>query len=425
MNGIHAKKSTLHTLVAAAAVYVYAFQPPFIDKLYFLLLEIFLFILALAFSSRSLARAASGFWLEYVFIVLIVALVAIRDMATGEVVYLDRFIAWAFQSHGIGLAVALYLSNLNVGDEEDLPAAVSVAGLVAALLTLLLFLAPGIDSLYRSIQLDSIYDRYAGFDVRYRAYGVSENLTFTYGYLMGVFAGYFYLQSKHGMRYLLVAAMCLMSAGLNARIGFFPFIVMVVYGLTVHRMVRPMAYSSAIALLLVWYAGYSDFDTTHFGWVVGFFEDIYGVLSGGRVEDSTGAIRALFGDFLVWPQGLSEWFFGSGASLYLSWDTNSDIGYILQLNYAGLFFVAILLSYQVFASVRIFKLLGVRHWFPFVFVLSMVVLNFKGFLFAATPGGRVVFMLYIYYVLRAMRWRSSVKRLAPSFRSHAIEAARR
>ena len=103
------------------------------------------------------------------------------------------------------------------------------------------------------------------------------------------------------------------------------------------------------------------------------------------------------------PESVAGVVFGTGVSLYGSGlEQSSDIGYILQLNYGGVIILIFLMLAIAFMSARLFKVLGYKHWFSWFFPISIFVLNFKGFIFAMTPGGRFIFLLYFFFIFKGL-----------------------
>src|SRR5690606_21520152 len=96
--------------------------------------------------------------------------------------------------------------------------------------------------------------------------------------------------------------------------------------------------------------------------------------------------------------------FGTGVSVFGGSELgNSDIGYIIQLTYGGVVLIISLFSLILYMSIRLFSVLGWHHWYSWFFPLSIAILNFKGFVFAMTPGGRVLILLYLFYVANVVR----------------------
>ena len=134
---------------------------------------------------------------------------------------------------------------------------------------------------------------------------------------------------------------------------------------------------------------------SNINWVMDFFLDL-----SGSGEHST--IDTLFGSFIIIPDSsILQFLFGKGISLFGKSGGSSDMGFILQLNYGGFIFVLMIIFFIYYTSIRLVKTVGVTHWFTLLYILLIITLNIKGFIFAATPGGRLLFLMYMLFILNA------------------------
>lgn len=392
-------------LPAVLILYIYLFQPPVIDKLFFIGSEFIIFVSIFSLKSKPILKILNVFKVEFFILMLIVGFSLVRDFFSGSIVYSDRFLAWGFQSFIFGSVVLYFYEN----KRGSLFSALYWASFLASLLTISLLFFPDFDKFYESIQIDSYYERYKNFEVRYRAYGISENLTFTYAFVMGLFSGYSFLLLKKNILFIIPFVTFLLGAIFNARIGLVPVIFLIFYSIFVRFDVRNLS-RLLVAILFFFFIGVIYFSIfgggfenaivfSNINWVMMFFYDVVG-LSGGESTIST-----LFGRFIIWPdESVSQFLFGRGESLFnKERGMNSDIGFILQINYGGFLFLILILVFMGWCSYRLFKVLGPLHWFSGFFVALLIVLNTKGFVFAATPGGRLMFLLYMYFILNGLR----------------------
>lgn len=387
---------TLSSILLFLFIYFYIFQPPFFNKLYYLVVEMLLFCILVAFNFGFFSFFCKKFKLEIFLALMIVFAAVLRDLVSAEMVYSDRFLIWFFQCLLFPFVVLILFKSriLYIGQRGfcfiDYYYYVFI---FAGFITVLLIFIPSFDRFYESIQVDAYYKMYEKFDFRYRAYGISENLTFTYGYLLGVFAGYALTKLRFSVSHFYIFLLLLVGVAFNARIGFLAILISVLYILFIRFKFKTffsfsfLVLLSTFTLLLFW----DNFFSNYLSWSQAFFREIVMLFSG----EKTGTFQVLLGDFIIIPNNISDLLLGTGRSLYLEDVGNTDIGYILQLNYAGVFFVFILVSMLLFFSLRLSLVLGLRSWFVYVFIFSVFLLNFKGFLFAATPGARTLFSLYI------------------------------
>ncbi|MDM7483105.1 MAG: hypothetical protein P3W96_014010 [Halomonas sp.] len=383
--------------------YVFIFQPPVMSKIIYLALQFLIFSMALLFFYKKIGVCVNIFKIELMLVFFIVLYSLFRDALSGDVVYSDRFVGWFFQSFLFcGVLVVLYFSrafkdgSLNYFGNE-----IYVAILIAALFTLVLWFFPAIDSFYESIQLDAYYEIYSDFEKRYRAYGVSENLTYTYSVVLGICAGYSLILYRRSWFFVLLCPLFLFAVSVNARIGFVGFVFFVFYIFLYGDLKAKAIWLLSFLGVSFWfYFSSGDFIQEN-RWSLGFFLEAADFFHYGL--DGNNIIAVLLNSHVHFPETVAGFVFGTGVSLYDSgFEKSSDIGYILQLNYGGVIILILLMLAIAFMSVRLFKILGYKHWFSWFFPISICVLNFKGFIFAMTPGGRFIFLLYFFFIFKAL-----------------------
>lgn len=385
-----------HNFILIVFLYFYIYQPPLINKIYYIAAEISILLLFAIVNFKFIKRYITIFRIEIILVLSIIFISMARDLFSGEIIYFDRFAAWGVQAF-IFPCFIIYLVRKN---NIDLIGLIYWSSLCGALLTLLLILFPAVDNYYKSIQLDSYYDIYGNFELRYRAYGISENLSFTYGYIMGIFAGYSLLMTQRKLYFIIPVVLFLIAAAFNARIGFISFSIFLMYFLISIPLITNLKIGTLV-IALISSIMLSNIDITpimeRIQWSLEFFDVVYTSLFTG---EATGAIKTITTDFIILPSTASDFLFGSGESLYLKENMNTDIGFLLQLNYAGIIIITPISIFILYTSKRIIRNLGGGHWYTPVFIFSLLFLNTKGFLFAATPGGRVIFLIYIYFIYR-------------------------
>ena len=379
-------------------LYFYIFQPPVINKLFYVALGFFTFLFFLFSKPNLFLKYVKRFRYELAFGLSFVFISIFRDVVTGEIVYSDRFLIWFFQSLIFPFFVIYifqYIYKKNFSPSATLVDSLYYVVIFASLLTVVLILFPAVDRFYESIQLDIYYELYKSFEFRYRAYGVAENLTFTYGYLLGLFAAYSLLKSRYNSWHLLFFMLLIVGVAFNARIGFFPVILVMVYlvtfGLSFRLLIMFSTFVFTVFFILV---SVTEDISSFIYWPLMFFYELSGFFTSG----DGGTVSTLFDDFIIIPEYLTGLFFGNGVSLFGLETGSSDVGYILQLNYAGIFFSLLIVLFFIFCSFRLGVVTGFRNWYFWLFTFSLFFLNTKGFLLAATPGARLLFLLYLYYI---------------------------
>lgn len=391
-------------------LYFYLFQPPVVPRIIYPIVELLiLLIYVVLFERKFFYELFSNFKNECVLLLLIIIYSFLRDLISGEIVYFDRFLLWSFQSFVFGFFIIKIMQQRN---EKRLfirrKSAVNLfnlfywAAFIASLITLLLILNPGFDRWYESVQLDAYYERYESFEFRYRAYGISENLTFTYSYVLGFFAGYSLLVLNEKKYLIIPFFSMLLGIVYNARIGFVAILIFLLIVVLQKRWKNILYFFILLVIVIGGYSFLSDekilLNLLNNNWAIDFFYQVSDTFFGTNLSMYGNTFEFLSSSFFVFPQSLEEWIVGSGKSLFLAYENNTDIGYLLQLNYGGMVFLSLIMLFVIYTSIRLFKVLTSVHWFPLFFTLSVLILNFKGFIFAGTPGGRLLFLLYVYFI---------------------------
>lgn len=392
-------------------LYLYIFQPPVVSKYVFIGIELIVFVLLVIFSkSVRLGKYFRLFRFELSVIITLICYVGVKDLFKGEEVLSVRFIAWFFQSFIFGFLIIELVNrkNFKYGRLKfNIFNGIFWASFIASLFTIVLVSFPQLDTLYKSIQKDEYYNLYENFEQRYRAYGISENLTFTYSYVLGFFAGYILLVLKKNIYLFIPLLTFLYGVTYNARIGFVAVLLFLIYSLFLRR-----EYKSILAVVGITFLAYAfvglispNFISNFVegkGWAFQFFYQISNYVFGTNyhVIESGDTVGVLLNDFIHLPTNGVDWIFGSTVNLFeMPRGKNSDIGYIIQLNYGGIILLLLLLAIVCSSFVKLIKTRGFK-WYALIFLFSILILNFKGFVFAATPGGRMLFFLFIFFTVK-------------------------
>lgn len=399
---IHTSRHVVVKILFFLAIYVYIFQPPIINKAIYVFVNMSFLGFFILTKTKKFFSYIKCLRFEICIAFSIVLISVLRDFFSGDIVYSDRFLVWFFQSLIFPVFVIYYFSKYYGNDSHNFDVSNKFIKLIyyvvvlAAFLTLLLMLFPPFDNFYKSIQLDDYYERYKNWEFRYRAYGISENLTFTYGYLLGLFAAFSLLKIKDGFHHFFFFLILTIGTAFNARIGFFPIIFALFYLITIGFNIKffslsIIAFIPAFVIFFTYFTELEEFLT----WPLKFFEEILNFFSSG----DGGTANTLLDDFIIVPNNPIELFFGQGVSLFGLESGSSDMGYILQLNYAGIFFVFLIINFLLLCCINLYIRIGYRHCFFWMFSFSVFLLNTKGFFLAATPGARLLFLIYCYYIV--------------------------
>ena len=142
-----------------------------------------------AFSKTFFSSFFRLFGKESILIFFIICFVFVRDVFKGEEVFSFRLVACFFQSFFVSyFIIYIFTKRDNLKKSSDIISTLYWTGFVASVLSFIFIFNSEADSFYRSIQLED-FEIYTFDGIRARAYGASENLVFTYSYVLGFFAG--------------------------------------------------------------------------------------------------------------------------------------------------------------------------------------------------------------------------------------------
>ncbi|MCE2615608.1 MAG: hypothetical protein ACTTKN_04545 [Phocaeicola sp.] len=377
-------------------LYLFVFQSIF-DKYIYVGIE---FLISILFFKKYINAFYQKFKIEIILFSLIILYSLMLDLVGGKVVYLDRFLACFIQGLFFSFLLTCYI-NKNKYLYNNFDNLLLAICFIATSITILAILDPSFDDIIKSFtpEQDEFYENHTlSNEFRYRGFGLSENLSFTYPYVLSIIGGYVIIKRLNIVTIFLLP-MIFIAIIFNARIGFIPII-----GALLYIVVKNITNIKKIIILCFFVIGItalvpfiSNSDSVfNNSWGLSFFTEINDGLQG----KSSHTLDILLGEMIIIPDdNIISLLFGTGKSIYTEARNNSDIGYILQLNYGGVFLLTLILCYMLYTSRRFYKIFHFKHWFTFIYIISIFVLNFKGFYFASTPGFRFMSLLYIFYIV--------------------------
>ncbi|MFC4930074.1 hypothetical protein [Massilia sp. GCM10023247] len=267
-------------------------------------------------------------------------------------------------------------------------------GIISAVLSVLLALSPEAGEFvkFQVMKYDDVLMEFQS----HRAFGLADELLFSFSLVQGVIA--IYLLRVYGIHvWSLVAVLLLLaSCALNARIGLLMIVVI------------PFAVRWSAARLLVvavLLAGLGTFFSVseHPTVVLIAEQSSYLVRELGEAlsGDIGGTVfEALLNDMFFLPSEGWELLFGSGENLFLDNSKNSDSGYVIMLGYGGLIYLTLVLLF-VFACVVRKTSRRQNSFYMWVLAGTFLVANVKGLFFAAKPGMHLFLLVHIFFVIEA------------------------
>ena len=302
----------------------------------------------------------------------------------------------------IFVTVPILLDNVRqngYSSAQDVIKAILITSSIASIITLLCIISPDFGN-YIKYEVIQVSQNTILFDLDYRGFGFGNQLTSTYGYIQGTcFAlGLFYLKDNKWILFFL--PLIFISALLNARTGALiavvGFVIYLISSFSFRKGFAILTVSTIVIFLsysmIVKYLGLSQ---ETIDWLHDFSDQMEAVAD----EGDLGAARTtylLFDEMWILPETLQEWIIGKGYSIYLGNENvskTSDVGWIIQLNYGGLVYMALLLG----AFWNLFKkiLKKKNRQIFYLLIISFVILNSKCSIYPRV-GLIPLFMLLFY-----------------------------
>lgn len=324
----------------------------------------------------------------------------------GEALFMNRYILIFIQLFICSYALSLYAIKNNLNLNHFL---ITVTA-VAVLFSCLAFFFPAIHDLFYSI-LKISGTSYEEFEDR--GYGFGNDLLFTYSIAIAVGMCLLLNKSNRNKYYLFLVPFFLLAMAINARVSLaviLSFILVKNMGGVSVKLITNGAKFLLVCLLFI-YGLYSngilveqlDFVGLMFFWT-------YNLITG---DGSIGHFALIFGDFLFWPEGWLPALFGNGIDVFKGDYQRSDVGYVIQVNYGGIFYL--LLIFILFLNICLKNIFNYNKNSPerficYTFLLSSILINLKGYYFSYNPGISIFTLLMCHYHLQRPR-KNNVKNL--------------
>lgn len=304
-----------------------------------------------------------------------------------------------------GLTLAVYSSKKGLTTQSFLDMVLFV-GTLQALLALLSFLIPSVQTVFVDLLLFRGYGDIYAILARHRMYGLASGLTYATPVLQSILALLaVYFAFTRSKKYILSAGLLAFSGIINARTS---FVVLLIGGMV-------LVFCSKLKLktkvsVLFWMAIVFAFINIYlfpiliraapdtFRWVAEGFWEISGFLKG----DTTGYFSyATSNNAYVLPTGLS-FLWGIGHSIMGGYQgVGSDVGYINDLWFGGILYILILYPFFLRMMWLLFrKKDGAISFLGLSLLFLYPALNIKGTAFSMNDFTNFFLIAYIMAVVR-------------------------
>ena len=290
----------------------------------------------------------------------------------------------------------LFLANrIGICNKDRLIRAIMIVSAVASCITMLCVFFPELDNYVRTQLIQYDEENYLYENAR-RGFGIASTLTSHYGYIQGTVIAICPFFLKENKWFVFFIPFIILSILVNARTG----IIIATWGIMVYSFVsRQKIALPLVAIVFIMYFYLEDimialnFNPETIAWIMD-FSDQMGDISSGDFSGETAS--TMTGSMVVWPSDVVEWLVGKGVVLYHNpfATEHTDVGWFIQLNYGGLFYIFIFFTPFVIMAKRLARL--DMRILMIILAGTVVIVNTKSSIFPNT--GEFTFLMLLYFI---------------------------
>ncbi len=337
-----------------------------------------------------------------IFLILVYLLIfsLLRELASGQLL--------TFRSHAFSIMLLIFVPFYLItygekfcADVNDYVKYILVAEVVAVGISMLCFIEPSVDNFVRFSVIE-YREGELGYENFSRGFGFGASLTSLYSFVIAMIVALGLFFKGHGWFYWTIPFSFLVCL-INARTGvFIIFVAILLYFLFSGRMVASLF--TAVLGALTWIyieriLGLLGASEATIRWIMS-FENQVDMMSSGDVGETT--VGFLWNKMLILPKDMQWLLIGNGYSLFGGQMTEygwlaSDIGFVNQLSFGGLFY-AIPMYYMVYKVCKVLFLHKQKLLSIFI-MLAFLIINFKGKFLVDTNTFALSLLMYYLVVL--------------------------
>ena len=331
------------------------FQPPFIPIPFIYLLGAYTFIwlyYKTNITAFNLLRESQIIWIAKLFLFFFfyimifgtidMALINHADTLSTRLRSINQLLVLSFIEFGFIWYLLIEFRRREFS-LIDIFTVIILAGILQGIFALFAFLVPELRNLFMTFGDKNLYEN--SYYRERRGYGFSINLIDTFGYGMGLIAGYTLIipWTKNKIKKWLALLILLFTIVVNARTGIVIFLIAIVVKVFINRSIGKTLLYTAIAILAaIWLGSLIPFiidlglnsKNATISWISNSFNDMYLLLSVGNPNQMELDEVGFLDNFIGLPDNLYELIFGTGHHVY---DTNKTLGFRTDIGYLNLF----------------------------------------------------------------------------------------
>lgn len=290
---------------------------------------------------------------------------AIWFMLGGETSLLSPFfviVEFVLVPTGIALFYKHSFPNHNIMND------IIVVCIIASLITLVL--AMNVELAFKVRLIFNENTAKAQSAIR-RMFGISQYLLFTYSILMGFMSGYILFQKGYVR---LFSILLFISVVLNARTGILAFCISVIMNILSNKFrVKSFLYLLPIFVVIPYLVDWfvERFPETYY-WLIEASDDTQSFLKG-----NTAGTFEIMDKMIIFPDTTIGMIFGTGKDIFTAKAHRSDIGYIQQIYFGGLFYLCLLFFAYYLIIKKYYRAIR-NKYIVMAIVLVILIANYKG-----------------------------------------------
>ena len=346
-------------------------------------------LVALLINKRIITLVISRYPKEILCIFSLMLYTLLRGMLNGDFIegykHLVNLIELFLLSFSITTIYFRYLSHV------DFDKLLLHVGIVGSIISVYCFVNPSFNNFVRN---DLTVFQEKMVDILFRGFGIAIGLTYSYAISQAIILSMGLLQIKKYKWISFFIPIFLISILFNARIGMIPLFISLV--LFLFQKKGNVMYIAPFLVLILFTLNYLQAHSSSeesLSWATDFFYSISDFFMGTN-NASANNLDVLVENHIVLPDTTIQWIFGRGENLFLKKGHNTDIGYLLQLNYGGIIQLFIIFMFIVTISKRLYRIKEFN--FMILFIFTCLICHIKGVFLPDSEAFKLLFLIYIF-----------------------------
>lgn len=345
-----------------------------------------LYPLLLLYIFKDYRKGLFSFKNVFVCYVLLFGFSIFRFILGGDVLYIYKSIIDCIETLFLPISLIILFKNNNIPFIKIL----IYVGALSTLITILCLVIPTFNLYVKQFLQETEFLK----ENTFRGFGISDNLVYAYGCILAIIVGIYLRYNYTNKWFMFFIPLIGLSILVNARIGFVIFF----FAFFLYLFFNPkfiLKTLIGLGVLIILFISQTNFmfeDANTLVFIEQFFLEIKDILLGTN-EARGSTVDTLMGDMFVLPSYFEEWIMGTGKNIFLG-EQNSDVGFLLQLNYGGIVYIVLLflLIYNFFVKIK-------DRYILYFFICATLIANIKGAFIINSGGSRVIFITIIFLVI--------------------------